>query len=189
MIQHEKVNEEYVLCKDVEELRKKDDPISNHAKAIINGEIDDEYINSGPIGLDIDKDENPDINFKIVNLVAINGSDYPDSLVNLAISAVPVNVSLLDNSGWQYADALESGEEINDEGNWTDEEVVLATISTSGQFRGKNNKYLAFRLPNANGYSYGWVEISCSQENDTLSISGFAYESNKNQSIEAGQTQ
>lgn len=188
MIKHEKVNEEYVLTRDVNELQQKDDPISNHAKAIINGEIDAQYINSGPIGLDIDQDENPDINFEIINLVELNGSDYPDTLVELAIKATPIGISLLDNSTYGYADALSRGIEINEEGNWTDDYVMLATIASGGQFRGESNKYLAFKMPNDNGASYGWVEISCSQSNDTLSISGFAYESVKNQPIEAGQT-
>lgn len=189
MIKHEKVNEEYVLTRDVNELQQKDDPISNHAKAIINGEIDAQYVNSGPIGLDVDQDENPDFEFEIINLREINGSDYPDTLVDLAIRATPKNnVSILDNSTYGYADALDRSTVIDEEGNWTSERVVLSTISTGGQFRGKNNKYLAFKMPNDNGASYGWIEISCSQNNDTLSISGFAYESVKNQPIEAGQT-
>jgi hypothetical protein len=98
-----------------------------------------------------------------------------------------LDLQLLDNSTFGYADALEKGELINSEGNWVNQTVVLGTFLNAGQFQGQGERYLAFRFNGEGGFQYGWIRLECSQHNDTLKIYDFAYKNNIEPEILAGQ--
>jgi hypothetical protein len=188
-IKHEAINKEYVLIRDVAQLQQSIDEISLHVDSILNGLINVEFVSTGYKRFDLNGDEIPDIAFEIIDLLEFNPNGLPDSFDHLAARAVPLNLYLLDNSAYGYADALEEGELINNEGIWTNETVVLGTFQNAGQFQGQGERYLAYRFYGEQGYQYGWIQLQCSQHSDTLNVIDYAFKTNTEPTILAGQTE
>ena len=114
-------------------------------------------------------------------------NDLPDSFDSLAVRVQPAFIQILDNSTWDYPDALDLDNLISEEGNWSNSNGVLGTFANAGKFQGAGEKYLAFRFNKNNIYNYGWIKIYCSQHNDTLRIIEYAYNKIENSTIRAGQ--
>ena len=106
---------------------------------------------------------------------------------SLATRAGSSTVQFLDNSTWHYADALNYYDEIGPNALWSENSVVLGTFASAGNFNGKGDKYLGFRIPYNDNYHYGWIKLNCSQHNDTLTIYQFGYHKTVNRKIKAGQ--
>ncbi|HNW71976.1 MAG TPA: hypothetical protein PKK70_03600 [Candidatus Paceibacterota bacterium] len=181
------VNKEYVLHRDIQTIKSSDDEISNHVDSILSGLINEEFISTGYKTYDLNNDNSRDIGFEIINIQPYNNNDMPDSLDSLAARVQPLGIQILDNSTWGYCDALNRDDKISDAGYWTDKHCVIGTFTDAGQFKGKGEKYLAFRLPNNSDYNYGWIRIYCSEHNDTLRIIDYAYNKTAGNSINAGQ--
>jgi hypothetical protein len=183
------IEKEYVLIRDVETLQASDDDISLHVDSILNGLIDVQFVSTGYKSFDLNADNTDDIAFEIIDLNEFNPNGLPESFDHLAVRAVPLNLFILDNSTYGYADALEKDELISNEGLWTNETVVLGTFQNAGQFQGLDERYLAFRFYGEQGFQYGWIALSCSQHNDTLKLFDYAYKTNTDPDILAGQTE
>ncbi len=106
---------------------------------------------------------------------------------SLAARVNPKTIEILDNSTYNYPDALDFNEQISNDGYWTHSTGVLGTFGNAGQFQGQGEKYLGIRFKASGGYKYGWVKIYCSQHNDTLKIIEYAYNDVLNSNIKAGQ--
>lgn len=143
-------------------------------------------ISTGEITFDLNNDGINDIAFEIIDLHYYNGN-MPDSLDSLAVRAIALNLDLLDNSTYGYADALNKDVLIDASGNWTTSTVVLGTFAGAGQFNGQGEKYLAFRFKNETDYNYGWVKLYCSTHNDTLRVISAGYNETANIEIMAGE--
>ena len=76
---------------------------------------------------------------------------------------------------------------INSSSHWSSNSVVLGTFANSGQFNGKGQKYLGFRITQGSDYKYGWIRLECSEHNDTLNIYDYAFNTTLNIKIFAGQ--
>jgi len=186
-IQYNIIEKEYVLIRDVAELQQSDDEISLHVDSILNGLINAEFISTGYKKFDLNSDDIPDIAFEIIDLLEFNPDGLPESFDHLAARAIPLNLFILDNSTYGYADALQKGDVINTEGIWTNETVVLGTFQNAGQFQGQGERYLAYRFFGDQGFQYGWIQLQCSQHSDTLNVIDFAYKTNTEPTILAGQ--
>lgn len=186
-ITHESVNKNYVLIRDVETLQSSDDEISLRVDSILQGQIQEEFVSTGFKGLDIDGDRRFDLSFEIIDLNPLNNNNLPESFDSLAARVIPSNVEILDNSTFGYADALDKDDQIDDEGHWSSRAFVLGTFANAGNFNGKGEKYLGFRIQEGNDYQYGWVKLYCSQHNDTLKIMDYAFNKTLNKKILAGQ--
>ena len=188
-ILYKSINKEYVLTQDKNELQNKNDEISLYIDSIIDGTIQSNFITTGQRSFDLNGDQNPDISFEILDLRPFNPNGIPDHFDTLAARALPVTVQIRDNSTFGYCDALNTNDTINHEGNWRSQLCVLGTFANAGQFQGQGEKYLAFRFNDSNGFKYGWIRIYCSQHNDTLRIIDYAYNTEVNSNIKAGQTE
>ena len=180
-------NSRVVMLSDVNEMRIQDNPYSRHIDSILSGLIDTDLISTGLIRFDFNGDDISDIAFEIINLQEFNNNSVPVELDTLALRAHPLNVQILDNSTYGYADALDSDVLVNADGNWTDNIVVLGTLAGGGQFNGNGEKYLGFRLFENDLTKYGWIKIYCSAHNDTLKVIDFAYNNISNSQIMTGQ--
>ena len=105
----------------------------------------------------------------------------------MAARVIPKKLEILDNSTYNYCDALNKDDIISNSGNWTSSTCVLGTFLNAGLFNGKGEKYLAFRFNTNSNYKYGWIKIYCSNHNDTLRIIDYAYNDVENSEIKAGQ--
>ncbi len=184
------IDRDIILPRTVEEIQNSDDPIAEHVDSILQGYIDADFISTGKQAIDLNSDKFPDISFDIIDLNEFNSEALPSSFDDLAARAHPINVEILDNSTYGYADALDLDIEIDEDNFWNvQQNIVLGTFLTAGQFKGAGDKYLGFRLKNNNDYNYGWIKINCSAHNDSLSILQYAYNQNVNSKILAGQTE
>lgn len=180
-------NSKVVMLSDVNEMRIQDNPYSRHIDSILSGLINTDLISTGLIRFDFNGDDISDIAFEIINLQEFNNNSIPVELDTLALRAHPLNVQILDNSTYGYADALDSNVLVNADGNWTDNIVVLGTLAGGGQFNGNGEKYLGFRLFENDLTKYGWIKIFCSAHNDTLKVIDFGYNNISNSQIMTGQ--
>jgi hypothetical protein len=183
------VNKQFVLIRNVDELQSSSDPISMHIDSILQGLIDTQIISTGMQRFDLTGDGNPDISFEILDLMTYNQGNLPENFDSLAAKAWLFGVEILDNSTWGYPDALTEGIDINNNGNWRSDFGVLGTFLNAGQFQGQGDRYLAFRIPEAGDFQYGWIKLYCSQHSDTLRIIEFAYNTLPGGKIQSGQTE
>ncbi len=153
---------------------------------ILSGTAYLQIISTGKDSIDLDKDGAADIAFEIINLNDYNSTPLPASLDSFAALVRPITLQILDNSKHSYPDALTEGQEINDQGNWTNTKGVLGTFTNAGQFKGNIENYLGLRWANN---TYGWIKIHCSAHNDTLRISEYGYNTSAGKFIKAGQKQ
>lgn len=184
---YKSVNKNYILVPDMQQMSEHNNSVAQHVDSILNGYIDTELISTGYIRLDLDSDSINDFAFEILNLQAFNNNQLPSEFDSLAVRAHPFSGSILDNSTFQYTDALSSDEEISLTANWTNSFVVLGTFMNAGQFNGKGEKYLGIRLNGETDYKYGWIKIYVSEHNDTLRIIDYAYNNIEGSAIKAGQ--
>jgi hypothetical protein len=181
------IDKEYVLIRDVKSLQSNNDEISNHVDSIIKGLINAEFISTGQKEFDLDADFISDIGFEIIDLNKFNPEGLPESFDTLAARIIPISIEILDNSTYGYPDALDLGEQISKNGNWSNKTSVLGTFLGAGKFQGQGEKYLGFRFHKDDNFKYGWINIYCSQHNDTLRIIDYAYNDIINSRIKAGQ--
>ena len=184
---YKQLNDQYVFITDVNALQASDDPISNHIDSILSGLINTSIISTGKQYIFLDENELPDLYFEIIDLNEFNTNNQPIGFDSLAARAGSNTVQFLDNSTWHYADALNYDDEIGPNGLWSENSVVLGTFASAGNFNGKGDKYMGFRIPKNGNYHYGWIKLNCSQHNDTLTIYEFGYHKTVNRKIQAGQ--
>jgi len=186
-IYYKEINKENVFLTDLNAIQTSNDPISNHIDSILSGQINTSVISTGELYLDLDQNEIADLYFEIIDLNLFNINNLPTSFDSLAARAMSTSIEFLDNSTWHYADALNENDVINSSAHWSSNSVVLGTFANSGQFNGKGQKYLGFRIPDGSNYKYGWIKLKCSEHNDTLIIYDYAYNIIPNIQICAGQ--
>jgi len=186
-IVYKAVNKNYILTTDIEAMNLHDTVVAQHVDSILSGLLEAELVSTGFIRFDLDGDSLTDIAFEIINLLPYNNNEMPDHLDTLAVRAYPFCAGILDNSTYKYADALDVETLISQEGNWTDQFVVLGTLAYGGQFNGRGEKYLAIRLGGNNDFRYGWMKIYISEHNDTLKLIEYAYNKIEGSEIRAGQ--
>lgn len=186
-IQYKSLNKEHIFITNVDELQNSNDPISNHIDSILSGDINSTVVSTGALYLDLDQNELTDFYFEIIDLNLFNINNLPISFDSLAVRAISSSVEFLDNSTWNYPDALNQNDLINSTSNWSSGPVVIGTFANAGQFNGMGEKYLGIRILEGNDYKYGWIRLKCSQRNDTLNIYDYAFNPNLNQEILANQ--
>ena len=186
-IYYHELNNQYVFITEINALQASDDPISNHIDSILSGFINTSIISTGKQYIYLDENELPDLYFEIIDLNEFNANNLPTGFDSLAARAGSNTVQFLDNSTWHYADALNYDDEIGPNGLWSENSVVLGTFASAGNFNGKGDKYMGFRIPKNGNYHYGWIKLNCSQHNDTLTIYEFGYHKTVNRKIQAGQ--
>ena len=186
-IYYHELNNQYVFITEINALQASDDPISNHIDSILSGFINTSIISTGKQYIYLDENELPDLYFEIIDLNEFNANNLPTGFDSLAARAGSNTVQFLDNSTWHYADALNYDDEIGPNDLWSENSVVLGTFASAGNFNGKGDKYMGFRIPNNGKYNYGWIKLNCSQHNDTLTIYEFGYHKTLNRKIKAGQ--
>jgi hypothetical protein len=186
-IVYQSVNKNYIMLPDMQAMNSQDSIIAQHIDSILSGQLETELVSTGFIRFDLDGDEESDFAFEILDLQPLNNYELPENFDSLAVRAHPIGGSVLDNSTYQYADALDFDYLISAAGNWTNNFVVLGTFMNSGQFNGKGEKYLAIRLPGVDDYKYGWMKIWISEHNDTLKVIEYAYNNIEGSIIKAGQ--
>ncbi|HOZ30534.1 MAG TPA: hypothetical protein PLL66_06420 [Bacteroidales bacterium] len=186
-IVYKAINKNYILTTDIEALNLHDTIVAQHVDSILSGLLEVELISTGYIRFNLDEDTLTDIAFEIINLMPYNNNEMPEHLDTLAVRAYPFSAGILDNSTYKYADALDIETTISQEGNWTNQFVVLGTLAHGGQFNGKGEKYLAIRLNGENDFRYGWMRIYISEHNDTLRVIEYAYNKIEGSEIRAGQ--
>ena len=186
-IYYHELNNQYVFITEINALQASDDPISNHIDSILSGFINTSIISTGKQYIYLDENELPDLYFEIIDLNEFNANNLPTGFDSLAARAGSNTVQFLDNSTWHYADALNYDDEIGPNALWSENSVVLGTFASAGNFNGKGDKYMGFRIPNNGNYNYGWIKLNCSQHNDTLTTYEFGYHKTVNRKIKAGQ--
>lgn len=186
-IYYHELNNQYVFITEINALQASDDPISNHIDSILSGFINTSIISTGKQYIYLDENELPDLYFEIIDLNEFNANNLPTGFDSLAARAGSNTVQFLDNSTWHYADALNYDDEIGPNDLWSENSVVLGTFASAGNFNGKGDKYMGFRIPYNGNYKYGWIKLNCSQHNDTLTIYEFGYHKTVNRKIKAGQ--
>ena len=179
-IQYKSLNKEHIFITNVDELQNSNDPISNHIDSILSGDINSTVVSTGALYLDLDQNELTDFYFEIIDLNLFNINNLPSSFDSLAVRAISSSVEFLDNSTWNYPDALNQNDLINSKSNWSSGPVVIGTFANAGQFNGMGEKYLGIRILEGNDYKYGWIRLKCSLHNDTLNIYDYAFNPNLN---------
>jgi len=182
------LDEELILPPNLDEIINDTNNTNPAYDSLINNLVDGEIISTGIYSVDINGMGNSKIQFEIVDLHTFNTS-LPDELDSLVIRVIPINASILDISNHNYPTAFDKGDKISTNVNYTTETSVLASFLDIGNFKGKENKYLAFRFKEEEAdekFKYGWFKISCSQSNDTIKIHKYAYSNRLGESINAG---
>ncbi|NJK85205.1 MAG: hypothetical protein HC906_03815 [Bacteroidales bacterium] len=128
------VNKEFVLIRNVEEMRQSGDEISEHVDSILSGFIQTEFISTGQKNFDLNDNDVPDIGFEIIDLMKFNPQGLPESFDSLAARVYSIQAEILDNSTYGYADALNIDDIISEDGNWVTRSCVLGTFMNAGQF-------------------------------------------------------
>lgn len=185
--QYGTIDKEYVIISDVASLQNSEDEISMYIDSIFNGLIDVDLVSTGLKSFDLTDDGQADLRFEIINLNKFNVGQLPAYLDSMAARVHPVNLQILDNSTYGYPDALLPNNEITKNGHWSGNVSVLGTFMNAGQFQGKGNCFLGFRIPAGNDFQYGWIRLNCSAGNDTLRIIDYAYNTIAGNPIYAGQ--
>jgi len=144
---------------------------------VITSTINHSLTGIGEFNLNLDGNSSIDLKFEIIELT-------PGVLV---AKVSPLEGSkILDNSTFGYPDALNLNDSIK--GNFTNNNGVLGTFTTAGNFNGMGEKYLGVKLRSGTNDLTAWVKLYCSQERDTLKIISYAYVTNINYNLLAGQT-
>lgn len=181
---------DFTFTRNVSQLKTKTDPVSLHLDSIITGKISSTTLATPEFSLDIDKDGITDLNFEIVCVSNFDLNNIRTEYNDLAVRVTGDNIDFYDESQHGYANALEKGHKIDDNGNWGNSFALLATsVGNGGNFSGKTDKYLGFRMRKGNGWSrlYGWIKVTISAQNDQLIIQEGAYQSVANRTIKAGE--
>jgi len=186
-IHYKEINKEHIFKSNIDSIQASNDPISNHIDSILSGHINTSIVSTGELHLDIDQNEVTDLYFEIIDLNLFNPNDLPTGFDSLAARAVSPTIEFLDNSTWHYADALDVNYIIDSNSHWSSNSIILGTFVNAGQFNGKGEKYLGFRIIEGNDYKYGWIRLKCSQHNDTLIIYDYAFHTIPNLRIFANQ--
>jgi hypothetical protein len=139
--------------------------------------INQTLIGPGQMGLDMTGDGFNEYSFDIIQLSA-------GSLA--ARVHAQGSTKILDNSTFGYPDALNAGDPVA--GYFHSNVGVLGTFNDAGQFKGKGNRFLGVQL-SVTGTNYGWIELSCSQNNDTLTLIAFGFVELQEGNINAGETE
>lgn len=181
------INKEYVIISDVSVLQNSPDEVSQHIDSILSGLIDAELVSTGLKSFDLTGNGQADLGFEIIDLNTFNNGQLPAYLDSMAARVQPVNLQVLDNSTYGYPDALALNDEIGKQGHWSTTAGVLGTFMNAGQFQGKGPRFLGFRIPVGNDFSYGWIRLNCSAGNDTLQIIDYAYNQVAGNPLYAGQ--
>lgn len=139
--------------------------------------INQTLIGPGQMGLDMTGDSYNEYTFDIIQLSA-------GSLA--ARVHAQGSTKILDNSTFGYPDALNTGDPVA--GFFHSNVGVLGTFNDAGQFKGKGNRFLGVQL-SVTGTNYGWIELSCSQNNDTLTLISYGFVELQEGNINAGETE
>ena len=78
----------------------------------------------------MNQNELTDFYFEIIDLNLFNINSIPSSFDSLAVRAISSSVQFLDNSTWNYPDALNQNDLINSTSNWSSGPVVIGTFAT-----------------------------------------------------------
>lgn len=186
-IYYASVNKQYVFTRDLKSIASKTDEVSLHLDSILTGKINAQVVSTGSKSFDLNNDKLFDLSFEIIDLNLFNINKLPESFDSLAVRVAPATLEILDNSTYQYADALNANYNVNSSGNWSSMTCVLGTFGDAGQFKGKGEKYLGIRIAKDKSYLYGWIKLYCSQKNDTLRIIEYAYNQQLGSEIKTGQ--
>lgn len=139
--------------------------------------IDLEIDGPGILYFDLDSNGQDDFYFDIIEL---NPGIFAARVTNVGLS------SYLDNSTFNYPDALNLGDPVS--GYFNTGNAVLGTFTGAGLFSGAGDKYLGIRINDgANSYD-GWILLNCNSTNDTLKIISYGYHTIPGNLILAGQT-
>jgi hypothetical protein len=139
--------------------------------------INQTLIGPGQMGLDMTGDSYNEYTFDIIQL----------SVGSLAARVhAQGSTKILDNSTFGYPDALNAGDPVA--GYFHSNVGVLGTFNDAGQFKGKGNRFLGVQL-SVTGTNYGWIELSCSQNNDTLTLISYGFVELQEGNINAGETE
>ncbi len=139
--------------------------------------LNQSLIGPGQLSFDIDNDGMNDYTFDILTLspgvlaARVNGDG---------------NSKILDNSTFGYPDTLNFNDPVT--GYFHSGIGVLGTFNNAGQFNGAGNKYLGIRINSGGSDFYGWIELYCSVDRDTLNLISCGYNTTSGASILAGQT-
>lgn len=139
--------------------------------------INQTLIGPSSITLDIDSNSTDDFTFDILTL---SPGTYAARVLPVALT------SILDNSTFGYADALNFGDPVT--GYFNTGTGILGTIAGAGQFNGMGIKYLGFKINLSGMDHYGWFKLNCSTNRDTLIIISVGFNTIANAPITAGQT-
>lgn len=186
-IAYHQINKEYIVIQDRELLQQSGDEVSQRIDSILTGLLNVEFISTGQKKFDLNMDGRQDIAFEIIDLNRFNPQGLPDHFDSLAARVESIHVEILDSSTWGYVDALQTGDVISQEGYWRSDGGALGTFANAGQFQGRGERFLAFRLPESKGFHYGWIRIYCSQHSDTLRLLDYAFNKTAGKAIAAGQ--
>lgn len=131
---------------------------------------------------------NLDINGDAINDVAIIiHYSYGDQ----SASVQPLNnTAIIYDAG--YADTLNIFDTISAFSNWSTEQLSLTYLNTyNSQLAGKwadvNNKFLGVRFVDGSNVFYGWVRLEVKGPNIEITVKDFAYNTQPNQPIIAGE--
>lgn len=119
-------------------------------------------------------------------------NEYTFDIIQLSVGSLAARVhaqgstKILDNSTFGYPDALNAGDPVA--GFFHSNVGVLGTFNDAGQFKGKGNRFLGVQL-SVTGTNYGWIELSCSQNNDTLTLVAYGFVELQDGNINAGDTE
>jgi len=150
----------------------------------------------------------PDSIFKTSYGGPVDGSNYlnldinGDAINDLAIiihysygdqsaSVQPLNnTPIIYDAG--YADTLNIFDTISAFSNWSTEQLSLTYLNTfdiqlAGMWAEVDNKFLGLKLVEGSNFFYGWVRIEVKGSNIEITVKDFAYNSQPNQPIIAGE--
>lgn len=151
--------------------------VANGYSQLVTHTINHTLSGIGEYNLNMDGNASIDLKFEIIELT-------PGVLV-AKVSPLE-GTKILDNSTFGYPDALNLNDSIK--GNFTNNNGVLGTFTTAGNFNGMGEKYLGVKLRSGTNELTAWVKIYCSQERDTLKIISYAYLTSVHYNLLAGQT-
>jgi hypothetical protein len=138
-------------------------------------------IEQGEILVDVNDDGADDFKFEFLDLTQGNN----------AVRVVTLGGAYLDNSTFGYPDALLDGMPVQGNFEYFSGGILGTDVVGGGLFSGAGNRYLGIFIgipPDiyTEGY-YGWIEMCCSANNDTLKIISSGLNTMINAPINAGQ--
>jgi len=130
-------------------------------------------IEQGEILVDVNDDGVDDYKFEFLDLTQGNN----------AARVVTLGGAYLDNSTFGYPDALQNGMPVQGNFEYFSGGILGTDVGGGGLFSGAGNRYLGIFIEER----YGWIEIYCSANNDTLKIISSGLNTSINAPIDAGQ--